>query len=102
MWQVDIRYFDMLGFIPAWVEGQKDDETLVDCIDRNYGHGGGWKDFDKFNVDTFSGHMEYPGDPVQKPIAKYETKDETLWMYAGSWITVLDKSTGKTRTARID
>lgn len=102
VWLVLDGYTKMLGSIPAFVADREDGESLVDCIDRNYQHGGGWHDFNKFSVDAFNGQMEYLDDPVMHPIAMYETADEVLWMYPYGWVTVLDKSTFNTRTARID
>lgn len=99
-----------LGFIPAWIDPTAE-MSAVDQIDQNYGHGGGWQDFEGFVVNPLSGVMSYPGDPAQKPIAMIHTDwNEVVWMYHHGWVTVLDYGpTGgdeyaapKIRTARID
>lgn len=59
---------DAFGLIvwENWID--VDDPTpLWEQVDRNYGHGGGWRDFDGFEILAGSGDepfsMQYPDDP---------------------------------------
>ena len=102
IWTLDRRYdSEVLGFLPEWVTPAAS-PSMVDEIHNNYGHGGGWRDFEGFTVDRSTGAMMYPDDPVQYPIAQMVGHSEVLWLYTSSWVTVMDRATGQCRTARID
>ena len=100
VWYVGNIPFEMLGFIPAWVDAS--DTSMCDQINDNYGHGGGWRDFDGFDVNPLSGDMHFPGDPVTIPIAAYRSANEVLWFYRYSWVSVKNLDSGEIRVARID
>ena len=101
-WALDNNYScEVLGLLPLWVSVDAT-PSMIDEIHENYGHGGGWQDFKGFNVDIETGAMTYPGDPVQYPIAMMVGDSEVIWLYSGSWVTVMDRATKLCRTARID
>jgi hypothetical protein len=101
-WAVDNRYGpEVLGFLPMWVTADAE-TSMIEQIHENYSHGGGWHDFAGFVVDHDTGAMHYPGDPIQWPIALMVGETEVLWLYPGSWVTVMRRDTKICRTARID
>jgi hypothetical protein len=101
-WAMDVDHNpDMLGLLPLWATPEAQ-PSMVDQIHDNYAHGGGWTNVTSFTVDTETGAMQYPGDPDQWPISIMVGEAEVLWVYLGSWVTVMDRATGECRTARID
>lgn len=88
-----------LGFIPYFLN-DNDPDDAVKQIDKNYGHGGGWRDYNGFTMDD-DGTLNGKGDPPLHPLATTSLRDETIYFYRHSWVAVRqpDKSF---RVARID
>lgn len=93
------------GFIPMWIRDREGD-SFVDQIHRNYGHGGGWHDFSGFelrNADKVGqACLEYPGDPAMREVSRFTGKAETLILFRSDWVAVVNNATGSYRVARID
>lgn len=88
-----------LGYIPDFLLMSAADDA-VDAIDENYQHGGGWHDFEGFDIDSH-GIARYPGDPDLYPLAKYERNNQIIYQYKNGWIAVCNEDNSY-RVARID
>lgn len=51
-------------------------------------HGGGWQPFKGWTNMNERGVLFYPGDPPQYPVARAQFRDQTVFVYAHSWIGV--------------
>lgn len=93
-----------LGLLPMFLTDENP-AGAVEQIDSNYGHGGGWQDFDGFKLTNHeegeSARLEYPGDPALWPMASTKLRDETVILFECSWVAVVQPD-GKFRVARID
>lgn len=94
-----------LGYIPNWLADPRFiDDSIVECIDKNYQHGGGWHNFDGFTHEG-NGVLSYPDDPDLYPLAKYERttncKKEVAYQYLHGWFCSMNDD-GSIRVARID
>lgn len=78
-----------LGYIPSWL----DDENPKDAR-AQLGDGyiwGGWKPFHgDFRLNA-NNSLSYPGDPILRPVAQAELRDETIVIYPHSWVAVVQK-----------
>jgi hypothetical protein len=91
--------FDIVGYIPDFLN-ETDSRTAREQFNDNYRHGGGWKPFTKFTLDNHN-RILYPGDPPLNPWAKITLRDETILVYEGSWVCVIQKD-GTYEVARMD
>lgn len=76
------------GMIPAFVS-PVNDMPMWQQVHHNYMHGGGWNDFDGFEVrqdDNGRYEIEYPGDPVYFERSRITIGDEMLVLFNYSWI----------------
>jgi hypothetical protein len=89
---------DSLGFIPSFFD---EDEFLTarEQIDLNYAHGGGWRPFPGVTMDE--GCLRYPGDPPFPLLAEAKFRDETIRLYLGSWLAIIQPD-GSYEVAKID
>jgi hypothetical protein len=93
----------MWGMIPHFLSPHSE-QPLWEQIHNNYSHGGGWNDFDKFEVtkdaDTGKYTLTYPGDPAYVERDRLTMGDEVLVLFDYSWILWTDGT--DTKVARID
>jgi hypothetical protein len=91
---------EWLGLLPHWLD-EKDPRPAWKQIHDNYRHGGGWDKFEgfEFNPKTFS--IKYPGDPLMRPLARAQLRDETILFYDHAWVGIMQKD-GSFEIARID
>jgi hypothetical protein len=90
---------DMLGIIPSFISVM-DPRPLTQQLDDAYAHGGGWRPFEGFTMAP-DGSIKYPGDPAHKPLAKAQVRDETLYYYDYSWVSVV-QADGSYEVCRMD
>jgi hypothetical protein len=89
-----------LGLIPLWINNEDPDPAWKQ-IDKNYGHGGGWRHGtmgftkDKDNV------LHYPDDPPLVPLAQTLLRDELILFYDHAIVAIVQKD-GSFEAARID
>jgi hypothetical protein len=88
-----------LGYIPYWLH-TNNPKGAVKQINDGYTFGG-WQDFDGFKLNKNTGVMRYPGDPDTVPLAKAKLREETIYFYQSSWVSVVQPD-GSFRVARID
>lgn len=95
-----------LGYIPHWLFNPEFDESsIVEAIDAQYQHGGGWIPCEGFEHKG-KGILAYPGDPDLFPLARYERttpngKTEVAYQYPHSFVMAMNDD-GSIRVARID
>lgn len=96
------EHFEMWGFIPH-ILAPNLDIPLWQQISESYAHGGGWNDFDGFDVsqdDEGKYIIKYPGDPAHNERDRLSVGDETLVLFDYSWVLWTDGKQHK--IARID
>lgn len=84
------RAVELLGFIPAFLS-EHDPRPAKEQFDSAYAHGGGWHPMKGWILYTTDGAMEYPGDPIYKPLARAQLRDETIYVYEHAWVSIVQK-----------
>ena len=92
-----------LGLIPEIIRAE-DTRGVVEQVNANYAHGGGWnfygKDKWRLNADNMS--IKYPEDPTLWPQWKATiSKDETVYIYDYGLVLLL-ASNGTFEISRMD
>lgn len=93
---------ELWGFILDMLQPESE-LPMWEQVDKGYRHGGGWQDFDQFDVTknedgTYT--MTYPGDPPLQQRDNIIFGDEMLVMFSYSWILWVKGDEQK--VARID
>lgn len=109
-----LRLIDACGFIPAFIEGQREGETIIDTFNREYAHGGGWFEYggafdlspDGYLVFRFpeTGDPDDPGGNEEyRPFlkAKPPLSNEEVFIYSHAWVAVRFPD-GRTTVSRMD
>lgn len=76
------------GLIPMMLNPASDEEMWKQ-IDRNYAHGGGWRDYDGFTVvkqDNGKYHLQHSGDPDLKEIGRIRFGSQMIVLFDYSWV----------------
>lgn len=93
------------GFVPTMLDVDAD-MPLWEQVHNNYSHGGGWNDFNGFDVvqdDRQQYLIKYPGDPVYHERGRIEREQDMLIIFDYSWVMWVDKTDPtKHKIARID
>lgn len=99
----------MLGMIPSMVSAH-DKRGAVEQLHENYLHGGGWSDFDGFElVQVADGwlQLQYEGDPPMLEVAQtllvHKDLDKTTQLVAvfqSAWVVVVNDPYGEKPTWR--
>lgn len=89
-----------LGFLPDLISDQ-DPRPVAEQLQDTYRHGGGWNPQSGFTFKQETGALSYPGDPVMKPLALSNCRDEMLLFYPYSYLLVLQQD-GNFEVARVD
>lgn len=88
-----------LGLLP-YMLFTNDRRPAREQLDTGYRHGGGWRPFEGFKMlPDFS--IQYPGDPVHRPIAECMLRDERVVLYDYSWVAIIQRD-GSFEIARMD
>ena len=94
---------EALGYVPHFLN-EDDPRPAVEQIDSNYAHGGGWHDFEGFDVQQDEKgryRIFYPGDHTYQEQARILFRDEVIVAFSYAWFLVA--TPGKTpRIARLD
>src|SRR5258708_6821588 len=94
------RAVDLLGYIPMFLS-ESDPRPAKEQFDLAYAHGGGWLPMNGWRLDLVTGWLKYPGDPVYKPIARAELRDEVIFVYEHAWVSIVQPD-GSYEVARMD
>ena len=86
------------GGIPSFLNVHDTRPARVQ-FNENYAHGGGWCSFPGF-VRTENA-IQYPGDPPREEIARAKLRDETIIIYQGAWVAIVQPD-GSFDIARMD
>ena len=91
------------GLLPGFLSAD-DPRPAVEQLDENYAHGGGgWVPFKGFKLVTRLNKygLEYEDDPVMAELSRGVLRDETIVLFNGSWVAVIQKD-GSYEVARMD
>lgn len=69
---------------------EADPSTVFEQLHTSYVHGGGWHPFKGFTMNPINGDLGYPGDPIQKPVAKAIFREHVIYVYRHSWVAVTE------------
>lgn len=89
-----------LGFLPHFLD-EANPAPAREQLDSNYRHGGGWRPFAGFDMDSETYAISYPGDPSFSPLARAKLHDETILFYESSWVAIIQPD-GQFEIARMD
>lgn len=110
----DIAAITLRGDIVAWglildMLDPIDPMPLWEQIHANYAHGGGWHDFEGFEVaqgdaDGTEYVIKYAGDPAYTEVSRIQRGNEQLVLFHHSWVlwTNGTEHDNVTKIARID
>lgn len=80
---------DVLGIIPMMINDANHLPAWKQ-FDNHYQHGGGWRPFKGFRlIDKELMELQYPGDPVMKPLVRAKLRDETIYVYPHAWVLIV-------------
>ncbi len=77
--------------------------TALEQLDQGYAHGGGWQEFDGFDV-TDNGDsvtLRYPGDPPYHSVARVTINGSRVFVLPYAWVCVITQG-GVPHVARMD
>ena len=90
----DPRYtYAAVGLLPEFFD-ERNPQSARDQLHEAYAHGGGvhpFKGFDLIEVDGKAA-LQYPGDPLAHEIARATCRDETIILFAYSWVAIVQKN----------
>lgn len=90
---------ETLGFLPMFLN-EDDPRPARAQIHAAYGHGGGWRPFEGFELDS-NGDLKYPGDPPLQRLAVTVLHQEEISFYEHAWVVIRQRD-GKWEVARVD
>jgi hypothetical protein len=85
---VTYQNLDAFGMIPDMLNPASD-EPMWKQIDRNYAHGGGWKDYKGFTVhkdDNGKYRLSHEGDPDLHEIGRIRFGSQMIVLFDYSWV----------------
>jgi hypothetical protein len=91
---------DMLGLLPGMLD-EHDPRPAREQLNANYQHGGGWRPFYGFTLNTDDLSLSYPGDPPMRALAVTMLRDEMIVFSECSWVTIIQPD-GTFETCRMD
>lgn len=93
------RLQDFVGFIPMWLD-TNDLRPAAVQLNEHYQHGGGWRPFTGFQL-VRENCLKYPGDPMHRPLAKIEFREEEIYIYEHAWV-MIKQPNGSYEVCRMD
>tara|TARA_R110002095_G_scaffold175043_2_gene152544 strand:- start:4698 stop:5003 length:306 start_codon:yes stop_codon:yes gene_type:complete len=94
----------VFGLIPSFIKNLED--PFWKQVDKGYAHGGGWIDFEGFEVLSGDADAPYsiqsPEAPIFEELGRIQTDDQVLIMLEHEWVLWQDLNTEETKIARID
>lgn len=103
---IDVIYFTLtdptwdLGYLPGMLS-EKDPRPAKEQLHTGYSHGGGWAPFSGFRFNAKNFTLTYPGDPPMRLAARAQLRDETILVFEGDWVLILQKD-GAWEVARMN
>lgn len=76
-----------LGFLPSFLHTD-DPAPAAEQLGEGYRFAGGWRPQKGFKL-TDSNCLQYPGDPPLRPMAETKIRDETVYLFEGSFVAVV-------------
>lgn len=94
------KAINMLGIIPELI--YRADMPVVEQVNQNYAHGGGWQRFPGFKLNRADMSIKFPGDPAFLPCAKAQINEkETVYVYPYAWV-LIDRGGDDWEISRMD
>jgi hypothetical protein len=90
---------DALGYLPHMIS-EWDPRSAREQLDDAYRHGGGWVPIHGHTLAA-DYTLQYPGDPPIEPFAIAKLRGETILVYRGSWVAVVQPD-GSFEVCRMD
>lgn len=94
--------FDIVGITPQFLS-ENDPADAVTQLNEGYRHGGGWHDFNGFELVEVDGipELHYPDDPPTRAFAFWQLRDEKIVLFEHAWVAVIQPDQNF-RVARMD
>lgn len=89
-----------LGLLPMMLDVDCPDPARVQ-LDRGYRHGGGWDPFEGFTLNLKDLTLSYPGDPLTRPLAETQLRNERIILYEHAWVAII-QADGSFEVCRMD
>lgn len=91
---------DHLGFLEYWLLVE-DPRPAKEQLHAQYAHGGGWRPFKGFKLNSETKALEYPEDPPISPLWMAKLRDEEIYVYSHAWVMILQPD-GTFEVCRMD
>lgn len=98
----------LFGMIPHMLNPASD-EPMWQQIHRGYSHGGGWRDFEGFDVSKAPDNkyrLHFPGDPAYDEIGRIRFGSQMIVLFQYDWVLWMslniDGDMVEYKVARID
>ena len=78
-----------LGIIPYMLD-PNDPRPAKDQFNERYAHGGGWRPMERF-ILMRNNALAYPGDPLLKPLAQCQFRNELIVFYDHAIVAIIHK-----------
>jgi hypothetical protein len=76
-----------IGYLSTML-GADDPRPARQQLDEHYQHGGGWRPMAGFQL-TRSNGLKYSGEPILRPIAQAQLRDEHILLYPHDWVAIV-------------
>jgi len=95
---------EVAGFLPGMFN-EYDNRTAQEQASTKYAHGGGWQSFKGFTLggskeDGFT--LEYPEDRPMLELSRASFHDQTLVLFEGSWVAIIEADGTMSDVARMN
>jgi hypothetical protein len=98
------RYPRELGYLPQFIQ-EIDPRSAREQLDESYAHGGGWRRFEGFTLDSgkppAEWTLEYPEDPPTRIVGYGRLRDEIIALFEHDWVAIVQRD-GAYEVARMD
>jgi hypothetical protein len=76
-----------LGLLEDMLDAN-DPRPAREQFDAKYRHGGGWRPMPRFKL-LDNDCLQYPGDPLFRPLAEARLRDELIRFYEHEWVAII-------------
>ena len=92
-----------VGWLPIIFQ-EGDPRTAQEQADDRYSHGGGWMPFEGFKLGNSGSSLNlvYEGDRPMNELARANFRDQTLVLFEGSWIGLIEADGTLASVSRMD
>ena len=84
---------------------EEDPRSAQEQAETNYAHGGGWMSFEGFTLGGSKENgftLNYPEDQPMNELSRADFHDQTLVLFEGSWVAIIEEDDTMSDVSRMD